>query len=333
MGARTLVRSLCALGLLLGSTDLTLAAEAAAYSFTGGKALRCRAKQGSMARERDEALARRAARRADIGGGAPEKPRLFGGGGMGHPPVSEYAAAWGKCSAQVLDLVDEADRVTRGDSSTGDVSMTVYRRGTVSIRLKVWSQGRDKFLAKIIRPSRLRGMATLKSGDNLWNYLPRMDRVVKLGSSMMGGSWMGSHFTNDDLVKETDLRKHYTCTAAYDEGDTWVVTLTPRADAPVVWGKLVMAVAKKGPLPRWARYYDERGTLNRTMTYEQVKPMGGRTIPTVMRLQPADAPSERTGPRAPRAALRRTDSGCHVHAARAEAMSARSSAAHRRPRA
>jgi outer membrane lipoprotein-sorting protein len=162
------------------------------------------------------------------------------------------------------------------------------------MRMKVWSKGRDKFLAKILRPSNLRGMATLKSGDNLWNYLPRMDRIVKLGSSMMGGSWMGSHFTNDDLVKESDMRKHYTCTAYHADGNTFVITVKPKPNAPVVWGKVVMKVEKGTAIPQWTRYYDERGRLKRTMRFENVQTMGGRTFPTRMVLQPADAPSERT---------------------------------------
>ncbi|MFH2009683.1 MAG: outer membrane lipoprotein-sorting protein [bacterium] len=204
------------------------------------------------------------------------------------------AQAWGKCPSSVRDLADRADRITRGSSSKGVMSMKVFKRGTVSMRMKIWSKGRNKFLAKILRPSRLRGMATLKSGNNLWNYLPRMDKIVKLGSSMMGGSWMGSHFTNDDLVKETDMRKHYTCTAYKESGGFMIITTKPRPNAPVVWGKVLMKVRKSDSMPFWTKYYDERGSLKRTMRFEAIKQMGGRVIPTRMVLQPADSPSERT---------------------------------------
>jgi len=207
---------------------------------------------------------------------------------------SAQAKPWGKCPAAIRELSDRADRITRGESSTGVMSMKVFKRGTVSMRMEYWSKGRDKFLAKIMRPSRLRGMSTLKSGQNLWNYLPRMDRIVKLGSSMMGGSWMGSHFTNDDLVKETDVRKHYTCESVRKEGDAVIVVTRPRPNAPVVWGKLETKIVEKTAMPVWVRFYDERGTLKRTMRYEDVKEVGGRMMPTKMILQPADAPSERT---------------------------------------
>jgi outer membrane lipoprotein-sorting protein len=214
--------------------------------------------------------------------------------GLGLLLVLPSRPAAAACPPAIWDLVDRADRISRGSSSEGILSMTVYKRGTVSMRMKVWSKGRDKFLAKILGPSQLKGNATLKSGDHLWNYLPRLDRVVQLGSSMMGGSWMGSHFTNDDLVKETDFRVHYACQSHREEGGQVVVTATPRANAPVVWGKQVIRIVKATAIPVSTEYYDERGTLKRTMRFEDVRSMGGRTLPARMVLQPADAPSERT---------------------------------------
>jgi len=214
-------------------------------------------------------------------------------GGLVAAPTAR-AQRWGKCPASVKKIADDADRLSRGKSSKGIMSMKVYKRGTVSMRMKVWSKGRNKFLAKILRPSRLRGMATLKSGANLWNYMPRMDKIVKLGSSMMGGSWMGSHFTNDDLVKESDMRKHYTCLKSSDDGTYLTITVKPKPNAPVVWGRVAMKIKKAGTIPVWTKYYDERGRLKRTMYFRRVRKMGGRTFPTQMVLQPADAPSERT---------------------------------------
>ena len=204
------------------------------------------------------------------------------------------ATRWGKCPAAVRELADRADRITRGESSEGLMSMKVFKRGTVSLRLRYWSKGRDKFLAKIDRPSRLRGMATLKSGESLWSYLPRMDRIVKLGSSMMGSSWMGSHFTNDDLVKESDVRKHYRCEGTRREGASLVITTFPLPNAPVVWGKVETKIVEKTAIPVWVKFYDERGVLKRTMSYHEVRTVSGRLMPTKMVLQPASSPSERT---------------------------------------
>lgn len=209
-------------------------------------------------------------------------------------PLYAWAGRWGKCPASVRELVDRSDRLTRGDSSVGVMSMKVYKRGTVSIQMEMWSKGRDKFLARVRRPSRLRGTATLKSGDNLWNFLPRADRVVRLGTSMMGDSWMGSHFTNDDLVKETDVRKHYTCTSHKREGDYMLVEAAPRPDAPVVWGKVVFKIRVSDAMPIETKYYNERGKLDRTLSFHDVREMGGRKIPTRMVMQPAGRPSERT---------------------------------------
>ncbi len=105
---------------------------------------------------------------------------------------------------------------------------------------------------------------------------------------------MGSHFTNDDLVKETDMRNHYTCTKYVDAGGYMTIYMKPRPNAPVVWGKVVMKVKKAGTISTWIKYYNERGKLKRTMKYQRVRKMGGRTFPTRMVLQPANAPSERT---------------------------------------
>lgn len=213
---------------------------------------------------------------------------------VAHSSAYAKEKMWGKCPIAIRDLADKADRIMRGDSSQGVMSMQVFKRGTTSMKLEFWSKGRDKFLAKIKSPSKLRGMSTLKSGDNLWNYLPRLDRIVKLGSSMMGGSWMGSHFTNDDLVKESDVRKHYSCETYRKEENTLIITSIPLPNAPVVWGKVVTKVIEKNGIPIWVKFYDERGTLKRTMRYEDLKTIDGRTIPTKMVLQPAEKRSERT---------------------------------------
>jgi len=228
-------------------------------------------------------------------------PQVYGKGKKAAPAKkasklkkADASKKWGKCPYFVKKLADKADRVLRGNSSKAIMSMKVFKRGTVSMRMKMWSKGRNKFLAKILRPSRLRGMATLKSGSNLWNYLPRMDRIVKLGSSMMGGSWMGSHFTNDDLVKESDVRKHYDCIKFQTKGKFLLITTQPKANAPVVWGKVVMKINKKNHLPVSNHFYDERGKLKRIMRYSRVRKMGGRLLPTRMTMQPADSPSEKT---------------------------------------
>jgi len=193
------------------------------------------------------------------------------------------------------ELLDGTDDMHRGSSSHGTVTMNVKtKRWTRSMSMESWSEGEEKSLIVIRSPAKEAGMATLMVDDNIWNYMPKVDRTMKVPGSLMGGSWMGSHFTNDDLVKETDIRKHYTCLSFSEDNNAYVVTVRPKPNAPVVWGKVVSKVIKDGPYMLWSRYYDERGKLKRTMTFKKVRTVQGRKLPTRIELQPADAPSERT---------------------------------------
>ena len=133
--------------------------------------------------------------------------------------------------------------------------------------------------------------------NEVWNYLPNVDRTIKVPPSMMLGSWMGSHFTNDDLVKESRLIEDYDIVISHDgprDGeDVWEFTLTPKPEAPVIWGRIEQQIRKRDRMPLWARYYDEDGSLVRTMDFSEFMVLGGRTLPTRMVMEPTDG-EERT---------------------------------------
>ena len=198
-----------------------------------------------------------------------------------------------------LDIIERIDRLLRGDSSRAVATMEVVtehweRRMT----MEMWSLGTDYTLVRLRAPAKEAGTATLMAEDNIWNYLPKVDRTIKIPSSMMGGSWMGSHFTNDDLVQESQMIDVYDVAVAFDgERDgvmVWKLRLTPKPEAAVVWGHLEFLVRQDDYLPLWAKYYDEDGELARTMTYSEFREFGGRLVPAVMDMQPADKPGERT---------------------------------------
>jgi hypothetical protein len=197
------------------------------------------------------------------------------------------------------DIVDRVDRMLRGDSSMGTVEMSVVtQRWQRDMTLNIVSEGTDKVLVKVLEPRREEGTATLKVGSDIWNYLPKIDRTIRVPSSMMMASWMGSHFTNDDLVKESRLIHDYDIRTSFDgerEGvGVYEFTLTPLPDAPVVWGKIVMEVRKSDLMPTWSRYYGEDGKLRRTMEFSEHRQMGGRLVPARMRMVPVDKPGEFT---------------------------------------
>ncbi len=200
------------------------------------------------------------------------------------------------------DLIDRVDRLLRGQSSHAVATMEVVTENWErSMSLELWSLGTDYSLIRITAPKKEEGTATLMADDEIWNYLPRVDRTIKIPASMMMGAWMGSHFTNDDLVKESQLIDDYDIEFSYegarDGVEVWELALTPKAEAAVVWGHIEYQVRKSDTMPTWARYYDEDGTLVRTMTFSDFQTMGGRLVPMAMDMHPEDKPGERTSVR------------------------------------
>lgn len=197
------------------------------------------------------------------------------------------------------EIVDQVDRMLRGNSSRGTIQMRVKtRRWERDMTLEIWSEGTEKALVRVLKPKKEEGVATLKVNSDMWNYLPKIDRTIRVPSSMMMASWMGSHFTNDDLVKESQLIHDYHIEISYDGKRedllVWEFTLTPHPDAPVVWGKIHYQVRKQDLMPTWAAYYGEDGELKRTMTFAEYRQMGGRLVPTKSRMIPEDKPEEFT---------------------------------------
>tara|TARA_Y100000758_G_C16000470_1_gene403892 strand:- start:255 stop:1010 length:756 start_codon:yes stop_codon:yes gene_type:complete len=198
-----------------------------------------------------------------------------------------------------LEIINRVDRLLRGDSSRGVATMEVVTENWErEMTMELWSLGTDYSLVRLRAPRKEAGTATLMADDDIWNYLPKVDRTIKIPSSMMGGAWMGSHFTNDDLVKESQLTDDYEVELVFDgdrDGVTvWEFRLTPKSDAAVVWGHVEYQVQQDNYMPLWTRFYDEDGDLSRTMTYSDFAELGGRLVPAVMEMQPADKPGERT---------------------------------------
>lgn len=197
-----------------------------------------------------------------------------------------------------IDLIDYVRR-----SETQYLAKTSYALVEMKIQrktwhrrmvMKNWGEGREKFLARILEPLKEKGTSTLKLSDNIWNYLPKIDRVMKVPSSLMGDSWMGSHFTNDDLVKGNKIDQMYNFELLSDGDKEISIKATPKPDAATVWGKIIYLMDKTNKVARTVSYFDEDDDLVRTITFKDIKTIDGRAIPTRMLVIPEDEPSEST---------------------------------------
>ena len=192
-------------------------------------------------------------------------------------------------------LIRKVETQYQGNNSHAKIRMKVITNvWSREITLEAWSEGRDKFIAKILAPKKEAGTATLKIKDEIWNYLPKIDRLMKIPSSLMGDRWMGSHLTNDDLVKESKMDELYTFEAEKIENSVATIICTPKTDAAVVWDRVVYRIDLEKTVPISVDYYDEDGDLVRTITFEQVENISGRWVPMVMEIRPVDEPDEMT---------------------------------------
>ena len=201
-------------------------------------------------------------------------------------------------AADTLDLaalIHDVEVQYTGRSSHAIMAMQVKtEHWQRTMEMECWSLGRDYFLTRITEPAKDRGVSTLKRDKDVWNYLPKVDRVVKVPASLMGGSWMGSHITNDDLVKESQVDKDYTFTLLQEDAGIYRIEGIPRLDAAVVWGKIIYTLDRERRVPLKVEYYDEDGTKVRDIVFSDVKQVSDRLIPLMMTVQPTDKPDERT---------------------------------------
>ncbi|MFC2133461.1 outer membrane lipoprotein-sorting protein [Bacteroidota bacterium] len=187
------------------------------------------------------------------------------------------------------EIIQKAEDSIKGSTAYGEIEMTVETVDfTRQLVMESWWVGNDKALIVIKSPRREAGNKTLKIKNEMWNYLKNTETTIKIPPSMMLQSWNGSDFTNDDLVRESNLSDDYTQKISGEqeiEGTLcWIIELIPRPNAPVVWGKLDYFVRKTDNLPARIDYYDEKGKLMRYMVFTDIKTFGKRKMPAVWKM-------------------------------------------------
>jgi outer membrane lipoprotein-sorting protein len=163
--------------------------------------------------------------------------------------------------------------------------------------MRAWTKGDDQSLVRVIEPKKDRGSGTLTDDDNMWTFSPKINRVIKVPSAMMGQSWMGSDFSNKDVARADDIIDLYEhsilATEVVDGIETYTIRAVPHEDAAVVWGSEVLRIREDHVVLEHA-FYDQDGELVKTLTTLEIAEMGGRTTATRQRMSKADEPGEWT---------------------------------------
>ncbi len=203
-------------------------------------------------------------------------------------------------SAQTAaEIIQKSEDVLRGSSNIVEMKMIIERpKWSREMVMKAWNKGEDLSLILIKSPARDEGTTFLKRDKEIWNYVPNIERVVKMPPAMMMQSWMGSDFTNDDLVRNSSVIEDYDQEIVGEEEIDgrmcYVIELVPKEDAPVLWGMLKTWITKEDFLQMRLEFYDEDEDLVNRMVMSDIKEMDGKLLPSKMTITPEEDPESKT---------------------------------------
>jgi outer membrane lipoprotein-sorting protein len=192
-----------------------------------------------------------------------------------------------------------AEKEMRGDRSHSEMVMTIQTPNwTRTLEIESDLEGKKQALSTINSPAKEKGIRTLRIDNNMWNYFPKLKRKVAVSSSMLLASWMGSDFTNDDVLKASSMSDDYSHKFGKDDeinGEMLkVIENNAKTDSKVMWPKIVTYASKKDCLPRVYRYYDKQNKLRRTLAFSEIKSFDGHKIPTHWEMVPEDDKTKKT---------------------------------------
>jgi len=217
---------------------------------------------------------------------------------LGSVAIAQEAGARDAKLPDAKQIVREAWDYWRGTSSYAEMTMMIHRPDWErSMSMRAWTQGQKKSLVRVTAPKKDKGNGTLMDDNNMWSYSPKVNRIIKVPSSMMGQSWMGSDFSNKDVSRADDIVEQYDHSIISIEdidGQTvYEIEAIPKEDAAVVWGKEVLTV-RDDKILLAEDFYDQDGILVKSMTALEIGEMGGRVIAIRQRMQKTDTPDEWT---------------------------------------
>lgn len=203
-------------------------------------------------------------------------------------------------SQEANEILKKSEEKIRGiESSYQEMLIKIIRpKWSKEMLMKGWSIGEDYFVSVVLSPAKEKGTVFLKRENEVWNYIPSIERIIKLPPSMMMQNWMGTDFTNDDLVQRSSILNDYSNSIIGEESvgglDCWIVELMPNEDAPVVWGKLVMWIDKKDYMQLKTQFFDEYDELVSIMYGKSVKNFDGKRLPSIIEFIPLDEEGNKT---------------------------------------
>lgn len=197
------------------------------------------------------------------------------------------------------EIIKTAEDKMRSGTAYAEMTITTIRPSwSREMQMKFWAKGSDYSIVLVTSPAKEKGTVFLKRHKEAWNWMPSIERTIKLPPSMMGQSWMGTDFTNDDLVQESSNKTDYTHKLLKDTTinglECWKIELTPTEDAAVVWGKVYAFIDKADYVQVRTEMFDEDGYLVNSMISSNIKEMGGKRIATKMEMIPADKEGHKT---------------------------------------
>jgi len=197
-----------------------------------------------------------------------------------------FLSAFSYGDEEALALLKKVDELYRSTSAIATLEMAIVTPNWErTLKMQSWSRGMEDTFIRVLAPKKDRGVSTLKLDQEMWNFFPKINKTIKVPPSMMMGSWMGSDFTNDDLVREVSLAEDYTV-RRLDQPNTILLTLTPKQETVTVWSKIEVLVKKDDLMPIEQRYFNETNERVRTMTFDDVKIFSGKKLPARMTMVP-----------------------------------------------
>jgi outer membrane lipoprotein-sorting protein len=209
-------------------------------------------------------------------------------------PMTAYA------DPSAAEIVQRADTMQWGAKTLqGEFEMTLITpTWSRSMVLKIWADRPNKSFVRIVSPAKDAGLGSLSISPEMWNYVPSIERTIKIPPSLMLQPWFGSDFTNDDVMKQGNIVTYYTYRLlgekTVDGNVVYEIELLPKPDAAVAWGKIIFLVRKSDFLPMGEDYYDERGKLVRQLIYSDIRAINGQVRPTRLEMRSTENPGRRT---------------------------------------